>query len=41
MRILDLKWKTFISQIRDGKQSDPGSGITIPDPQQWLNDKYF
>jgi hypothetical protein len=24
------------SRIRDGKKSDPGSGINIPDPQHWL-----
>jgi hypothetical protein len=23
------------SRIRDGKNSDPGSEIIIPDPQQW------
>jgi hypothetical protein len=22
-------------RIRDGKKSDPGSGINIPDPQHW------
>jgi len=25
----------FGSRIRDGKNSDPGSGINIPDPQDW------
>ncbi len=25
-------------RIRDGKKSDPGSGIYIPDPQHWLKD---
>jgi hypothetical protein len=24
------------SRIRDGKKSDPGSWINIPDPQYWL-----
>ncbi len=24
-------------RIRDGKKSDPGSGINIPDPQHWLD----
>jgi hypothetical protein len=24
------------SEIRDGKNSDSGSGINIPDPQHWL-----
>ncbi len=23
-------------RIREGKKSDPGSGINIPDPQHWL-----
>jgi hypothetical protein len=23
-------------RIRDGKKSDPGSGINIPDPQNWM-----
>jgi hypothetical protein len=23
-------------QIRDGKKSDPGSGINIQDPQHWI-----
>jgi hypothetical protein len=26
--------------IRDGKNSDPGSGINIPDPQHWIRDKH-
>ena len=25
-------------RIRDGKNSDPGSGINIPDPQHWGGD---
>jgi hypothetical protein len=25
----------FGCEIRDGKKSDPGSGINIPDPQHW------
>jgi hypothetical protein len=29
----DPGWKTFGSGIRNGKISDPGSGINIPDPQ--------
>jgi hypothetical protein len=29
----DLGSKKFRSGIRDGKNSDPGSRITIPDPQ--------
>jgi hypothetical protein len=33
MRIRDPGWKKFGSGIRDGKKSDPGSGINIPDPQ--------
>jgi hypothetical protein len=32
MRIRDLGWRQFGSGIRDGKKSDPGSGINIPDP---------
>ncbi len=47
MRIRDPGWKKFGSEIRDGKNSDPGSGmekirirdsgsgINIPDPQHW------
>jgi hypothetical protein len=38
MRIWDLGWRQFGSGIRDGKKSDPGSGINIPDPQHWLRD---
>jgi hypothetical protein len=34
MRIRDPGWKKVGSGIRDGKKSDPGSGINIPDPQQ-------
>jgi hypothetical protein len=33
MGIRDPGWKKFGSRIRDGKLSDPGSGINIPDPQ--------
>jgi hypothetical protein len=29
----DPGWRQFGSGIRDGKKSDPGSGINIPDPQ--------
>jgi hypothetical protein len=28
----DPGWRQFGSGIRDGKKSDPGSGINIPDP---------
>jgi hypothetical protein len=33
MWIPDPGWRQFGSGIRDGKKSDPGSGINIPDPQ--------
>jgi hypothetical protein len=33
LRIRDPGWRQFGSGIRDGKKSDPGSGINIPDPQ--------
>jgi hypothetical protein len=48
MRIRDPGWKisdpgsgmeNFGSGIRDGKKSDPGSGINIPDPQTWKIEK--
>jgi hypothetical protein len=29
----EKKFGMETSQIRDGKKSDPGSGINIPDPQ--------
>jgi hypothetical protein len=29
----DPGWRQLGSGIRDGKKSDPGSGINIPDPQ--------
>jgi hypothetical protein len=32
----DPGWRQFESGIRDGKKSDPGSGINIPDPQHCL-----
>jgi hypothetical protein len=35
MRIQDPGWRQFGSGIRDGKKSDPGPGINIPDPQHW------
>jgi hypothetical protein len=35
MRIRDPGWRQFGSGIRDGKKSDPGSGINIPDPQHY------
>jgi hypothetical protein len=28
-------------RIRDGKKSDPGTGINIPNPQHWRKDFYF
>jgi hypothetical protein len=31
---LGVKILKFFDGIRDGKKSDPGSGINIPDPQQ-------
>jgi hypothetical protein len=31
----DPGWRQFGSGIGDGKKSDPGSGINIPDPQHW------
>jgi hypothetical protein len=31
----DPGWRQFGSRIRDGKKSDSGSGINIPDPQHW------
>jgi hypothetical protein len=33
IQIRDQGWKKFGSGIRDGKNSDPGSGINIPDQQ--------
>jgi hypothetical protein len=36
MRIRDPGWRQFGSGIRDGKKSDPGSRINIPDPQHWF-----
>jgi hypothetical protein len=33
LRIRDPGWRQFGSGIRDGKKSDPRSGINIPDPQ--------
>ncbi len=36
MRIRDPGWRQFGSGIRDGKKSDLGSGINIPDPQRWF-----
>ncbi len=39
MRIRDPGWRQFGSGIRDGKKSDPGSGINIPDPTHcWGSD---
>jgi hypothetical protein len=35
MRIRDPGLRQFGSGIRDGKKSDPGSGIDIPDPPHW------
>jgi hypothetical protein len=34
-------WRQFGSAIRNGKKSDPGSGINIPDPQHWFQTKYL
>jgi hypothetical protein len=36
MRIWDPGRRQFGSGIQDGKKSDPGSGINIPDPQHWF-----
>jgi hypothetical protein len=36
MRIRDPGWRQFGSGIRDGKKSDPGSGINIPDLPHWI-----
>ncbi len=33
----DAGWKKFVSRILDGKNTDPGSGINIPDPQHWVS----
>ncbi len=38
VRIRDPGWRKFGSGIRDGKKSDPGSGINIPDPQHCFED---
>jgi hypothetical protein len=35
----DPGWKKFGSGIRDGKNSDLGSGINIPDPQHCSHTK--
>ncbi len=37
MRIRDPGWRQFGSGIRDGKKSDSGYGINIPDPPHWLD----
>jgi hypothetical protein len=34
--IRDPGWRQFGSGNRDGKKSDPGSGINIRDPQHWF-----
>jgi hypothetical protein len=34
--VADPGWKKFGSGIRDGNNSELGSGINIPDPQHWL-----
>ncbi len=36
MWIRDPVWKKFGSGTRDGKKSDLGSGMNIPDPQHWF-----
>jgi hypothetical protein len=41
MRIRDPGWKKFGSGIRDRKNSDPGSGINISDPQHYNTKKMF
>ncbi len=41
MRIQDPGWKIFGSGIRDGKNTDPGFGINIPDPQHCAEVKKF
>jgi hypothetical protein len=38
MRIRDPGWRQFGSGIQDGKNSDPASGIIIPDPQHCYNE---
>jgi hypothetical protein len=38
MLIRDPEWRQVGSGIRDGKKSDPGSGINIPDPQHCILD---
>jgi hypothetical protein len=40
MRIRDPGWKKFETGTRDGKHSDPGSGINIPYPQHWYQWSY-
>jgi hypothetical protein len=35
MRVRDSGWKKHGFGIEDGKNSDPGSGIIIPDPQHY------
>ena len=39
MRIWDPGWKNFGSEIRDGKNLDPG--INIPDPRHWFMSSSF
>jgi hypothetical protein len=41
MQIRDPGWKQFGSGIRDGKHSDPGSGINIPDPHHCFGSPFF
>jgi hypothetical protein len=36
VKILKFFYEVPGSGIRDGKKSDPGSGINIPDPPHWL-----
>jgi hypothetical protein len=36
IRIRNPGWKKFGFGIRNGKNSDPGSGTTPPDPQHWI-----
>jgi hypothetical protein len=41
MRIRDPGRRQFGSGIRDGKKSDPGSGINIPDPHHWVEPVFW
>ncbi len=41
IRVRDPGWKKFRPRIRDGKNSDSGSGINIADPQHCISDDFF